>query len=357
MSEVLNNCNNVSVYLGGNCNFDCGYCDRSYIKNSVGYQRMTLEDVPRIMDFFRSLVVDGKFPTEVISFFGGEPFVFVSVMDKIIESCLAEGWTDVKFFVQTNGSLILKNSDFIRKYNKRLRISISYDFSFQAENRTVFDIESTLSLLNEAGVDFVQMQHVLPVNRRDAFSVDHLASIVKLFGRFRINRLSLIPLRHLRGHGRFRTFVKDVPLPLIFQKLTQYLQLLWVYGIPTVVDGMEHSIQKGYFNNHKQLVLAPDGFLYPEYDFIEYKVEAARIGEWREQIRLNRKTTDDHLTHERCHTCPARGECGIKYLYKIFDHAPDDICLDVNRTYMLINRHNLKLTRTPKLIDLVGIQQ
>ena len=354
--SMLNNCDDISVYLGGHCNFNCSYCDRDNIRDSVGYSRMGVDDVGEMMSFLRNIYIDGRLPVDVFSFFGGEPLLFVKVMDKLMDALIADGNTHLRFFLQTNGSLLLKNEDFVRKWGPRLRISISYDFSFQGLNRTVYDIDKTLTLLKESNVDFIQMQHVLPVNRPDAFSIDHLSSIVKLFGKYKLDRLSLIPLRHIRGHNRFKTLVDEVPLPLVFQKLTQLLQLLWVYGINTVLDGMEGKIAKSYFKDHKQLILGPDGYLYPEYDFIEYAVTDARIGKWRGETVLNRDTSDDHLIDSKCHSCSARHECGIKYLFKMFSQTPDDSCLKVNQMYMLANRHNLNLRESPSLMDTVGVQ-
>lgn len=356
----LGHCRNVSVYLGGNCNFDCRYCDRGPIKDSVGYSAMRKEHVPAIVRFLEDVsedMPDGRkfLPLDIISFFGGEPFVFIIVMDEVIRQ-VSEKWPEMKFFIQTNGSLILKHEEFIRRWGDKLRISISHDFSFQGLNRTVYDIDATLELLRDAKVDFIQMQHVLPVNRPDAFSIDHFSSIVKVFARHKVDRLSLIPLRHLRGHGRFTTFVKDVPLDVLFKKLLQMVQLLWVQGVNVVVDGMESGIEKSYFDDHKQLVLGPDGYLYPEFDFVEYKVEGARVGEWLNATVLNRSTSDDHLIWDTCKACPARHQCGIKYLYRMFsDEAPDGFCAKVNQMYMMIIRHNLKLKSAPNLFDLVGV--
>ena len=354
----LTNCRNISIYLGGACNFACQYCDREEIKSSVGYSVMRPNQVPDILRFFDEISktdTGRSLPVDVISFFGGEPFVHIAVMEEIINQ-VSSMFPGMKFFIQTNGSLIMKNQDFITRHAGNLRISISHDMSFQSINRTVYDLGEVLDFLRDVGVDMIQIQHVLPVNRQDAFSIDHYASIVKTFSQHRVDRLSLIPLRHIRGFGRFRTLVNDVPPAEVFQKLIQLVQMLYVQGIPTVVDGMEEKIEKSYFNAHKQLVLSPDGYLYPEFDFIEYKVEGARIGQWQGNITLNRSTSDDHLIWEKCHTCPARNQCGIKYLYGIFGQEPDNTCLAINGMYMAVIRHNLALRQAGNLLNVVGMK-
>lgn len=356
--SLLGNCRTVAIFLGSVCNYACSYCDRDYLTNR---DNMRKDQVPSIIRFLTDLSeeveVDGVtkryLPIDTISFFGGEPFVFVTVMDEIIAQA-NEIWPDMKFFIQTNGSLLLRHDWFVRKWASKLRISISYDFSFQGINRSEFDIDSTLALLKDSGVEFVQLQHVLPVNRPDAFSIDHITSIVKIFARHKVNRLSLIPLRHVRGDGRFKTFIDEVPIPALFSKMIQLTHIIKAWGINMVVDGMEHGIEKSYFDDHKQLVIAPDGYLYPEFDFIEYKVTTARVGEWEQRTVINRTTNDDHLIQSRCLECPGRGQCGIKYLYKMFNHQPDDNCLVVNRMYMSIIRHNLKL-RDTNLLQTIGI--
>jgi radical SAM protein with 4Fe4S-binding SPASM domain len=146
-----------------------------------------------------------------------------------------------------------------------------------------------------------------------------------------------------------------VPINELFKKLLQFVQILHLYNINVVVDGMVNSIEKSYFNDHKQIVLAPDGHLYPEFDFVEYKVTDARIGEWRDRIAVNPITSDNHLTHTRCHECPAKEKCGIKFLYKMWAEKPDEDCLQVSRMYEFIIRHLFKLKET-NITEVIGIK-
>jgi len=352
----LTKCRNISVYLGGNCNFNCTYCDRDMIKDAVGYSAMSMKDVPRIIEFIKEVAHDDPdYPMYMISFFGGEPFVFVKVMDAIIKGVVDAGFDETKFLIQSNGSLILEHKEFIERWNKKLHISISYDFAYQEMHRTTYDIDATLSFL-KGTVNHVQMQSVVPVNKPDCFTVDKLQSIVQLYEKYQMDRLSLIPLRHLRGPGRFKTFISEVPLEHVFQKMLQFVQILHLYKINVVVDGMINHIEKSYFDEHKQIVIAPDGHLYPEFDFVEYKVEGARIGEWRDDIWVNTSTDDHHLSHTRCHTCPAYGKCGIKYLYKMWADKPEAECYKASQFYEMIIRHLFALKDAGELFKVIGIK-
>lgn len=351
----LTKCRNISIYLGGNCNFDCRYCDREMIKQHVGYSVMSVDDVPNIVRFIKDVTANSSDPLYMMSFFGGEPFVFVKVMDEVIRQLTEAGWGDLRFLIQTNGSLIMKNQDFINRWGKRLHISISYDFGFQEVHRTTYDIDETLAFL-KGRVNHVQMQYVVPVNRKDCFTVDKLAAVVRLYEKYQMDRLSLIPLRHLRGPGRFTTFIDEVPLEDVFRKMTQFVQLLHIYNIHVVVDGMVNAIEKSYFDEHKQLVIAPDGRLYPEFDFVEYKVVDAAIGEWRDRTVVEPVKDDSHLIHERCQTCPARNKCGIKYLYKLWADQPDANCLKASQMYEFIIRHVFKLHEVGNITPLIGIK-
>ena len=209
----LSGCKDISVYLGTACNFDCSYCDRGYIKK-IGNQRMTEADIPGLRRFFEVIKTAGnnEFPAELMSFHGGEPFAFVSVMDRVIEE-VTQVYGEFPVFVQTNGSLVLKHRNFVARWSRRLQVSISYDFLFQEESRTAIDIDSTLAFLNEAGVK-TQIQVVLPIDHPRVFSMDMLQAIVKLWAKHRFSQINLIPMRHFRGGDKFRVIVDDIQAAL-----------------------------------------------------------------------------------------------------------------------------------------------
>ena len=71
--EITNNCKDISVYLGNKCNFDCHYCDRVYIESVVGGQTWSDEDTEELIEYLSTINDEDV----VISFHGGEPFVFI----------------------------------------------------------------------------------------------------------------------------------------------------------------------------------------------------------------------------------------------------------------------------------------
>lgn len=278
--HIIVGAHDISIYLGNVCNFDCSYCDRAYIKNTIGGQRIHQDDIEHIVSFLQSLITpDGTLPVKMISFHGGEPFIYVRLMDNIlteIDRILPNN--QLIYFIQTNGSLILSNEWFIEKWGSRLTISISYDFLFQATNRTNYDIKSTVSLLKRFNVSSIQYQTVLPIHEPNIFGLDMIQDIIRTCNTTGVTHINLIPLRHIRGKDKFMVIVDSIDLNAFFLAFVKFIEILYVLGIYIVIDGHSSIIDKHYFSNHKQLILSPDGLIYPEYDFLEYKMVEAAIG-------------------------------------------------------------------------------
>jgi MoaA/NifB/PqqE/SkfB family radical SAM enzyme len=353
----------LSIYLGNVCNFECSYCDRDYIKNTIGGQKMQASDVDDIINFIKLLVgEDGKYPLQMLNFHGGEPFVYVNLMDTILERMdeLFPG-SNFPFYIQTNGSLILGNEWFLEKWKDRLFVSISYDFLFQAENRTEFDIVSTIHALQNAGVTDVQFQFVIPIQERNAFSLDTVKSITDVCAKNGVKRINIIPLRHIRGKDKFRVIVDEIDLVAFFGAFTKFIELLYVMGMTVLIDGQEHDFDKHYFENHKQIILSPDGYIYPEYDFLEYKMYETVVGSWRKQtiipIKLVRDNPDQEtsLIPPMCISCESRDQCGLKFLYKEFDKTPQGNCKTFYQMLNIAIKHSQKLRQKPSLMHWIGI--
>ena len=147
MKYDFTGCRDVSFHLGTKCNFQCGYCDRKYI-TKLGNQAFTLKDIPDLVSFLTEADLLYN-PPEMFSFHGGEPLVFVNIMDQLISQIAIGLKVPASFFIQTNGSLIERNADFFRKWGPLLRVSISYDFLYQPINRTEFDVHKALTILEE----------------------------------------------------------------------------------------------------------------------------------------------------------------------------------------------------------------
>ena len=317
-----------------------------------------MTDVDDIMKFLHEVTSEDD-SLEMISFHGGEPFVYVNVMDELIERISTELPKQYMFFIQTNGSLITKNEDFIKKWNNKLRVSISYDFLYQGINRTDFDIVATANMLNEHGVDYIQYQYVMPIQDPAVFSFESLKNIIDVCRSTKVPNVNLIPLRHIRGKDKFKVIVDEINLPEFFGAFLTFTQMLYVQKISVVIDGHGKEIDKNYFENHKQLVLSPDGYIYPEYDFLEYKIKETRLGKWRdEKIVINRDNDpekENQLLNIKCITCPSRSSCGIKFLYQLFEKQPGDACVIFYSMVDAVIKHNIKLKQHTSLFESIGL--
>lgn len=352
MDNVLKDCQDVSIYLGDVCNFNCTYCDRDYIKDEIGGQKMTTDDIPDIINFLLSLA-DGILPVDMISFHGGEPFVYVKMMDEVLDAIVDVFGSDFMIFIQTNGSLILQNEWFIEKWKNQLMVSISYDFMYQDLNRTMFDIHGAISALTDRDIA-VQMQYVMPINDPKVFSLKAVKSITDICHGHGDISVNLIPLRHIRGKDKFRVILDDMDVKQTLAAMLQFIQMLYVMKVNVVVDGHGDEIDKHYFDNHKQLVLSPDGYIYPEYDFLEYQMSETRVGRWKGDVEISRKLDEEHLLLEQCKTCPSREMCGLKYLYKAFDKEPQGACIDFYALLKIVILHAQKIKQKNTLLHWIG---
>lgn len=363
MTHSVAGAQDISIYLGNVCNFDCSYCDRAYIKDTSGGQRLKTGDLDDIIKFLESLIThEGILPVNMISFHGGEPFVYAPIMDAIltrIEQLLPNN--ELVYFIQSNGSLILSSEWFIKKWGNRLTVSISYDFLFQPINRTDYDIQQTVALLKQHSVMNVQYQTVLPIQDPTVFSMDMIKNIVSTCNSTGVTHINLIPLRHIRGRDKFKVILDDLDINAFFMAFVKFVEILYVMGVHVVVDGHSADIDKRYFSNHKQLILSPDGLIYPEYDFLEYKMTNAAIGKWRTTptnvITIHRADTlqESTLISDGCNVCEMKEYCGLKFLYHEFDKEPGGACREFYKRLNVIIQHVHKLQQHPTLLHSIGI--
>lgn len=349
-----NNLRDISIYLGNVCNFDCTYCDRDYIKDKIGGQHMTTEDVGDIM-WFISKVGAMSNPPEMFSFHGGEPFTYVKIMDKIMSEIMLWVPGDYRFFIQTNGSMMLQNRWFFEKWGERLIISISYDFMYQEINRKLFGIVPTIEMLKGCGVKDIQFQYVMPLNDPKVFSLSAIKAISDVCLKHNIRSINLIPLRHIRGKDKFRVILDEIDVPQCIDAFIKFIDILYVMGLDVIVDGHSTDIDKHYFDNHKQLVLSPDGFIYPEYDFLEYKRTETALGRWKPNLEVNMETDEDALLLQECTSCPQRDVCGLKFLHKMFDKPPSGSCVQFYQMLTIVIKHAQKLRQKRSILEWVGI--
>ncbi len=356
MDFDLSGCRDISIYLGNKCNFNCVYCDRDYIAK-IGDLVFRKEDIEPLMRFLSSIGAL-KTPPTFFSFHGGEPLVYVKIMDEIITRIVESTDQPVMIFVQTNGSLITKNRWFFEKWRDILYVSISYDFMHQTINRTPMDAESAIAMLNDVGITKIQLQYVMPISDPKVFGLNTVKSITRMFSTYQIQGLVLIPLRHYRGADKFKVIIDELDLPQFFGAFMRFIHVLYAYNINVQIDGQGEGIDKHYFDNHKQLVISPDGKLYPEYDFLEYQWHHTAIGEWKNDIRIDRHQpeTETSLILDDCRECPSRPVCGLKYLFKGFDKPRmTDKCKTFYQMMNAIILHTQKLKQQPSFFHWIGV--
>lgn len=296
-----------------------------------------------------------KTPPKLLCFHGGEPFYYVKMMDQIMSAVRSIGATQ-PFYIQTNGSLITSNAEFVAKWGPQLEVSISYDFVYQELNRTVFDIEAAANVLKSSGVRGAQFQYVIPINDSKSFSFRTIERILNVCRRTGINRVNLIPLRHIRGKTKFEVLVDDVPIAQFLDAFCKFIQTLYIHHIDVIVDGHGMGHDKQYFDDHKMMIVSPDGFLYPEYDFLEYKEVGARIGTWREGHIVRTTDGNERIVPPSCKQCISHDVCGLKYLHGMFNTQPKTkACQEFYQAIDIAIKHAQKLKQKRNLLEWVGI--
>ena len=300
------------IYTGTQCNFNCGYCDRDYIKEAHGYQKLKLGDLPDIYKLLDTLTQDFK----MLSFHGGEPFLFVKIMDKI----MSYKKQYPLYYIQTNGSLILKNKEFLTKWADRLLISISYDFNYQETNRTLFDVDETLEFLKSKNIP-VKLQSVVPMSG-DFFKARTMTQIMTWYEKGWVQKFGFVALKYTRSPKAYTIHLDDMSKEYIasfFQKYLVFLQTLVINNIPFHLDGVDDFKVHDYneYDNPSELIVSPDGYLYSEFDFLDYRQTEVRSGKWRNGLELYNDVQYKLLDY--CKTCSTRDMCGLKYARSAFD--------------------------------------
>lgn len=319
--QVRDRVRHVGIHMGAQCNLNCTYCDRDAILRTAGYLKMTDDDVQHIIDFHKEfLTAPGEIPIDYLTFYGGEPMIWVNIIDKIISGIKDQICSHMKFHIVTNGTYLLENRWFFEKWGSNLMVSLSYDFAHQKEHREAptnaqpIDIDAILDMLEETNIHVLELYYTFPTWRKDAFSVDNITPIVKLFSRHHnIRKLNILPVRftYKPGIGMVDFIGKDFPVMEHFQKMKQFIELLYVYRIPVAMDGAT-DIGLPVIGEKMLHILSPDGFIYNDYVFAEYRSEPARIGKWRDGVELY---TFKELCLDKCLTCKEFSYCNDKYYH------------------------------------------
>ena len=344
----------VVLYLGNTCNFDCVYCDRGYIEK-LGGQNLNTKTLLEMKEFLEWAETQ---PNDIqrVSFHGGEPLLFIKRMEQVMEwlypIAKRNNW---KVTLTTNGSLVKECEWFFEKYKDVLYATVSYDFMYQEQNRDKFDVYEMAEVLNRT-CDQWQWQFVLPIDDPKAFSFDNVKEIVNTCYKTNCRVINIIPLRHKRGKDKFDVIIDRLHLPQFLEAFLQFIQILYIKKLRVFIDGCYTDVDKAYFAEHNKLILSPDGFIYPEFDFLEYKIENARIGDWKNK-QIWRNQGDAGRIPDSCMSCSKRPSCGLKYLYRLFDTIPQGSCKEFY-TYMdYAIMHNAKLSEKKSVLEWVGIKE
>ena len=125
--------------------------------------------------------------------------------------------------------------------------------------------------------------------------------------------------------------------------LMRFVNVLYNYNIMVYIDGNYGVTDKNYFGDHYKVILSPDGFIYSEYDFCEYKRPEYQVGKWVDDIHLTRNGEPDEVIPEKCQTCSSRNLCGLKYLHKMFDTEPGTNCVKFYQIQDAMVKYTTKL--------------
>jgi radical SAM protein with 4Fe4S-binding SPASM domain len=360
----LDRLKHISIYLGNTCNFDCTYCDREYIAKDIGGQTLKHGWISLIENFFDRVVPNCK-DLNFITVHGGEPFLFLSRMDQVFTALYDKHIknTDRYFGITTNGSKIAESKDFMSKWGSKLKLTISYDFMFQKENREDFDVKEMADAIHDHGAT-MQWQYVVPINDKRAFSMEAITNIVKTCQATGCSTVNLIPLRHRRGARKFDVLIDELPLPEFFDNFIQFITILYAKNINVYVDGIYgpvSAIDKFYYDNHNKIILSPDGYMYPEYDFLEYKRKEFQVGQWTDgtvqfEPKFYRQRDERDLIRPECFDCSSKDSCGLKYLYKMFNEKPKGSCVQFYKMIDASVGYAYKLQQKDSVFEWVGIE-
>lgn len=352
-TDILSECQMVAIYLGNTCNFNCSYCDRDYIETSIGSQGFRHSNIDHLINFFDQLYLESNLKVKKIAFHGGEPFLYVKRMDQILEALTPLlDREKLQVLITTNTSLVLENQWFLEKWAKYLTFTFSYDFIFQEDNRSQVDIDSVGQLCLDLKIP-VMWQFVMPITDPRVFSLELAQDIIDKIKYSAERVINLIPLRHHRGKDKFKDFFDELNMYKFSEDFIRFINVLYNYNVRVRIDGAYKKVDKNYTGKHYKIILSPDGYIYPEYDFCEYQLSDFRVGQWYNSSMpgkfvpvLYDSKSDDNLIPPECKSCSVRADCGIKYLYKLFDYNPKGRCAFfyriINQTVDYTTRLNTK---------------
>lgn len=119
----------IELTITNNCNCKCSYCfegDHPVVKSDSKVEERQLQLLIEACEKFNT----DKYEFLTISFWGGEPFLNLEFLDKIINATYK--YSFVRYHCYSNGTLVNKyqeflSRDYIESIKNRLHIQLSYD--------------------------------------------------------------------------------------------------------------------------------------------------------------------------------------------------------------------------------------
>ena len=331
------------------------YCDRDYIKDDIGSQNLLKSDSDEILEFI-TIAKNQSSEFKSLSFHGGEPFLYIKRIDTYLDKLNSILGDEINYFITTNGSLIVENEWFFKKWGPKVTITLSYDFNYQNLNREPVNLGEISRIINNNN-SHMMFQFVIPSDLPDVFGEDTISEVIRSCKLTHCDTVNLIPLRHHRGKSKFKVLIDDIELKRWSVNFMRFIHTMYVQGITLNIDGNYKKIDKNYLNNHGKLILSPDGYIYPEFDFLEYKRTEYRIGQWKGKKELYRIQNEDMLLLDICKSCESRSSCGLKYLYSMFGEEPKGSCVEFYKIIDLMVKHLFKLRKKPTLMHWIGYDE
>ena len=139
------------LYITEECNFKCKYCCEGDLLE--GY--MTDDTVKRFIEFAASNIEDKG----VVGFFGREPLMRPKIVELIIDT-LKIYRPDLYYSLTTNGSLIDKNIDLLRRIDN---LQVSFDGFYQyMRSPNIKSVTQNMEILNSENIPFTILTSVHP---------------------------------------------------------------------------------------------------------------------------------------------------------------------------------------------------
>ena len=166
ISSAISNTLGINFEITENCNLDCYYCAFGKLYNNYGNRKGESLDINKavlLLDFLHDKISTNsslnKNKPLYIGFYGGEPTLRMDLIMKII-SHVETKWRDehkIIFSMTTNGLLLKKHFEYLRKKDFRIMISLDGNRkhnSYRVDHNGNESFERILS-----NIQFIQKNH------------------------------------------------------------------------------------------------------------------------------------------------------------------------------------------------------